>query len=149
MTYQKLLNCYDKNMKFERQPYEGWKWTCHKVCGTPCYEKVHFILHLYTRRHIITCLFHKWNGCMCEQCGKTRDKQHIYKHNIDKCEDECKLCGAKSSVRHHSWNGCVCEICGDTRHEMIEEWGGFKTSCSNCDYVDEDEVRRAIEWSYL
>jgi len=36
----------------------------------------------------MACLLgHKWNGCKCEKCGKTRDMQH-------------------------KWLGCVCESCG-------------------------------------
>ena len=33
------------------------------------------------------CIFHKWNGCKCIKCEKTRNEQH-------------------------EWNGCKCEKCG-------------------------------------
>jgi len=41
------------------------------------------------------CLFgHKWNGCKCEKCGKTRDEQH----DLNGCK--CKRCGAEK----HDWD---------------------------------------------
>ena len=39
--------------------------------------------------------------------------------------------------------------CAERGHDWGEEWGGFKTTCQRCGYVDEDEVRCQIEWSYI
>ncbi len=38
------------------------------------------------------CIIHKWDGCRCRKCGKTRDSEH-------------------------DWNGCKCRKCGRTRNE--------------------------------
>jgi len=36
----------------------------------------------------LTCLFsHKWNGCKCSKCGKTRDEQHSWQNG------KCSVCG--------------------------------------------------------
>ena len=37
---------------------------------------------------------HDWNGCICEQCGKTRDQQHVW----DGCE--CRRCHIDGN---HNW----------------------------------------------
>ena len=47
MTYQKLLDYFDKYMDPERPPANGDNWSCHKDCGKPCYEKEHCLLHYY------------------------------------------------------------------------------------------------------
>ena len=114
------------------------------------------------------CFFHKWNGCKCSKCGKIIDKNHkfiyIKEKCINKCEVcekidnyrphawvgyKCEVCGETSEYCHHVWNGCVCKLCNETRHDMMEEAGGFKTTCRKCGYIDEDEVRRACEWGYI
>lgn len=52
----------------------------------------------------MACLFgHKWNGCKCTRCGKTRDEGH-------------------------NWNGCTCAICGKTRDEG-HDWKPTKDKC--------------------
>ena len=52
----------------------------------------------------ISCLFgHKWNGCKCSRCGKTRDESH-------------------------AWKGCTCTICGKTRDEG-HVWKPTKNAC--------------------
>lgn len=105
---------------------------------------------------------HTWENCVCTQCGKKRD-QDDPDHAWSFCK--CKKCGATRD-RGHKWDGCVCTLCGAERphewgddrrckhcgtcnHEMNEEWGGFKTTCKWCGYVDEEEVQRQIERSYL
>ena len=53
------------------------------------------------------CLFglHRWDGCVCSRCAKTRD-------------------------RDHRWEGCRCSRCGRVRHvyetvaEVLEEGPG-------------------------
>ena len=49
MTYQQLLDYFDKMTNLEKQPKEKFKWTCFKTCGVPCYEKVHFMLYMHRR----------------------------------------------------------------------------------------------------
>ena len=54
------------------------------------------------------CLFgHKWNGCKCSRCGKTRDEQHDWEGCI------CRRCGKT----RHNWDACSCRQCGKTRHD--------------------------------
>ena len=58
----------------------------------------------------MACLFgHKWNGCKCSKCGKTRNELH-------------------------SWSGCKCKICDEIRddsHTWINKDNGL-ASCSVC-----------------
>jgi len=56
----------------------------------------------------MACLFHKWNGCKCEKCGKTRDKNHRW----DLCKGICIVCGSKCAEQHE-WDGCKCQKCGN------------------------------------
>jgi len=56
----------------------------------------------------MACLFgHKWNGCKCSKCGKTRDDQHKWSSNTGKCS----ICGKEC---RHTWKDGKCEICGAT-----------------------------------
>ena len=79
------------------------------------------------------CLFgHKWEGCKCKQCGKTRDEQHDWEgckckrcsekrdeqHDWENCR--CKRCGKKTDEQH-DWEGCKCKRCGETRDEQ-HDW---------------------------
>jgi len=68
------------------------------------------------------CLFgHKWNGCKCEKCGKTRDKQHDWEGCI------CKKCG-KPRNEQHDWDDCICKKCGKkSRSESPHDWAYIKT----------------------
>ena len=53
------------------------------------------------------CLFgHKWNGCMCEKCGKKRDQHHDWEN----CK--CKRCGQVRDEAHNWQHGVYCSICG-------------------------------------
>ncbi len=79
----------------------------------------------------MACLFgHKWDGCKCSKCGKTRDEQHDW----DLCKGVCKRCGAKQAEQH-DWDGCKCKRCGKTRDEQ-HEWesinGKCVEKCSRC-----------------
>jgi hypothetical protein len=41
----------------------------------------------------LKCLFgHKWNGCKCEKCGETRDKEHNYVAE-GRYLQKCTICG--------------------------------------------------------
>lgn len=50
-------------------------------------------------------LFHKWNGCVCKECGIKRSEIISYK----------EYQRLESSSQYHKWDGCVCVICGETR----------------------------------
>ena len=73
----------------------------------------------------LKCLFgHKWNGCKCSRCGKTRDELHDW----DLCKGKCKCCG-KTQAEQHDWDGCKCKRCGKTRDEE-HNWHNCK--CTEC-----------------
>ena len=55
-------------------------------------------------------LGHKWNGCICERCGTTRDEQHTWEHIIDKCVEKCAVCGKEHEK--HTWVKGKCMTCG-------------------------------------
>ena len=67
------------------------------------------------------CLFgkHKWNGCVCAYCDKTR-------HEWNGCK--CTVCGTRRD-EGHDWNGCRCTVCGRVRNEG-HDWNGCK--CTVC-----------------
>ena len=77
----------------------------------------------------MACLFgHKWNGCKCSKCGKTRDEGHIW----NGCT--CATCG-KTQDNGHKYvkaAGCkaVCSICGHTTDSVYHNWVDGK--CSDC-----------------
>lgn len=52
------------------------------------------------------CIHHKWHGCKCENCGKTRDEGH-------------------------DWEGCRCKKCGKIKHvyEVVNEEFIFGDGC--------------------
>ena len=56
--------------------------------------------------------FHRWSGCKCLECGKTRDEGHDWSRDCDKCA----RCGVLRENAHH-WEGCVCVNCAKERHE--------------------------------
>ena len=66
-------------------------------------------------------LGHKWNGCICEKCGSTRDEGHDW----DLCRGVCRKCG-KTQPERHEWDGCRCIRCGKEQHE----WEG--NLCKRC-----------------
>ena len=68
----------------------------------------------------MACLFgHKWDGCKCTKCGKSRDEGHQW--NGCKCEK----CG-KIRDEGHQLNGCKCIRCEKNVHEIE----GLK--CKHC-----------------
>jgi hypothetical protein len=73
----------------------------------------------------ILCIFgfHKWDGCMCITCSKTRDKAHDWSKDCERCAK----CGATRQSAH-KWNGCMCLECGKTCHDWIEDC----EKCSHC-----------------
>jgi len=92
----------------------------------------------------MACLFgHKWNGCKCEKCGKTRDDGHSFLQAEEKCVEICSICGAEREGTHkyalvqgkdeeccsvcgithmlpHRISGGACELCGKGDDELSE-----------------------------
>ena len=50
---------------------------------------------------------HTWNGCNCSVCSKTRDEQHDWSKDCEKCA-RCD----KTRANAHAWEGCKCSTCG-------------------------------------
>ena len=48
----------------------------------------------------MACIIHKWNGCKCEKCGKTRDKEHDFRAAEIGCAVICSRCGATKEGYH-------------------------------------------------
>lgn len=71
------------------------------------------------------CFRHKWNGCTCIKCGKTRDEGHLYEWipGPSFCREVCSICGDSRRSRDHEWkwiqSECVekCTVCGKTREK--------------------------------
>jgi hypothetical protein len=82
---------------------------------------------------------HKWDGCKCLVCGKTRNEGHDWKKDCQKCS----RCGMERRDAH-KWNGCKCSVCGKTRDEG-HDWEGCK--CRKCAKVIDlqDELWDALE----
>jgi len=62
----------------------------------------------------VTCAlgFHKWEGCKCLKCEKSRDQTHDWSRDCDKCAK----CGKGRQITH-AWEGCTCSNCARERHE--------------------------------
>ena len=60
----------------------------------------------------MACLLHKWDGCICLKCGKTRHEGHLYENVPGKCQKKCAKCGFQVQIEH-TWNGLKCDICGE------------------------------------
>ena len=87
----------------------------------------------------MACLFHKWNGCTCSKCGKTRDKKHGWNgckctvcdklrdegHNYNaipnKCEEKCTICGKILPIPHKIQDN-ICSVCGNTLENIKAEY---------------------------
>jgi hypothetical protein len=83
----------------------------------------------------LVCVFgiHSWYGCRCTRCEQTRDAEHDWSRDCDKCA----RCG-KTRVDAHSWSGCKCSKCEQTRDEG-HSLDAFV--CSRCGKSD-----RALPW---
>ena len=83
----------------------------------------------------IACVFgHKWNGCTCTRCGKTRSDGHTFQQEKGKCAEKCTICGLTRPTSHQ-WNGCKCDRCGevrDTGHNWQMDNETFQEKCSIC-----------------
>ena len=102
---------------------------------------------------------HSWNGCICSDCGKTRDEQHDWSKDCEKCSkcgktrynqhdyskdcEQCSRCG-KSRDNQHNWGkDCEkCSICGKTR-ENKHDWSIDYEKCSKCGKLNK------IEWAVI
>ena len=62
---------------------------------------------------------HKFVGCKCTRCGKTRDTGHDYKPVANKCKKECSICGNTVEIPH-IWKNGTCTRCG-ARKKFIEK----------------------------
>ena len=82
----------------------------------------------------MACFFgHKWEGCTCRKCGKTRDQLHDYQKVPDKCEEKCSRCGKTRPIEHSfvlMKDKCFekCKRCGELR-EKHEYKNGFCVRC--------------------
>lgn len=76
---------------------------------------------------------HKWDGCKCSVCSRTRDAitpMHDCAPYWD--GDKCAICGKPRSQEHNcasDWDGCRCSKCGKTR-DAEHTWDGCK--CTRC-----------------
>ena len=88
----------------------------------------------------LKCLFgHKWNGCKCDKCGKTRDVGHEFSPIHGSCREQCEKCGITRSLEHKFKlmpDRCVekCTICGSEQpqHHWVEVSGYCVKKCSIC-----------------
>lgn len=71
----------------------------------------------------MNCLFgHRWDGCKCKRCGRTREKKHDWNGCV------CRRCGRKRD-KDHDWDGCVCRRCGK-KQDKEHDWDGC--ICRRC-----------------
>jgi len=82
----------------------------------------------------ILCLIglHKWQGCKCTACGKTRDQEHDWGKNCEKCS-RCDV----TRTDTHKWAGCKCTTCGKTR-DQEHDWSEDCEKCSRCGAARQD-----------
>ena len=83
----------------------------------------------------LLCLFnvHKYVGCECIRCHKTRNLDHDWSENCNKC----LRCGMQREDEH-DWKGCTCSKCGVKRNEQ-HDWSDNCIKCSRCGMQREDE----------
>ena len=76
--------------------------------------------------------FHRWDSCTCTKCGKTRDQDHDW-------SKDCERCGRCGTTRKnaHQWNGCKCKTCGSIR-DQDHNWTKDCKRCSTCGATRED-----------
>jgi hypothetical protein len=85
--------------------------------------------------------FHKWKGCQCRKCSKTREGEHDWTKNCGKCAEcgkmrpakhswdaDCELCSKCQATRpnSHRWkeNGCIarCSACNARIYRRRHMW---------------------------
>ena len=122
---------------------KAWYW--HPLLGRALIPNCSLGNNNYGRIMNFKCLFvHKWDGCTCTKCGKTRDKNHDWSKDCEQCSKcgktregnhnwnacKCTKCG-KTREGNHSWNACKCTKCGKTRDEG-HNWSKSCEQCSEC-----------------
>lgn len=71
---------------------------------------------------------HTWDHCVCSECGKKRDEQHVL---ADDCE-KCSKCGIVIENQHNWTRDCKkCSKCGKTR-EVEHIWTKDCEKCAKC-----------------
>ena len=108
----------------------------------------------------MACFFgHRWEGCTCKKCGKTRDQDHDFQLVPGKCEKKCTRCGKTITVPHNFSpvkDKCFerCSRCGEIR-EKHEFKAGFCVRCGqqsdrpfelfDLNQQEMDATRKALE----
>lgn len=98
------------------------------------------------------CLIHRWDGCTCAKCGKTRDTGHrfAWKSTEGGCWEICTVCGVLGQSGPHQWERIPgtcearCPRCGITGelHSFVDVEGRPCTKrCTTC-----GEVRTTHTW---
>jgi hypothetical protein len=93
-----------------------WSKNCSicSVCG-----KQRNVAHDWSKEDCSKCIDcketrdHKWNGCICKNCGITRDEEHV-------------------------WNGCKCSKCSKTRNDQ-HDWSMDCEKCVKCGTIRENQ----------
>ena len=70
---------------------------------------------------MMVCYFrHKWNGCKCDKCGKTRYDGHIFTAIPNQCLKQCKKCGEIHKIAHDFQKAQNYDPKG---YDMKKDWG--------------------------
>ncbi|MGA2986077.1 MAG: HEAT repeat domain-containing protein [Terriglobia bacterium] len=91
---------------------------------------------------------HKWGGCKCTACGKTRREGHDW----DKDCKKCVRCGAIGYGEGHKWNGGDCKKCGMTLTTALKDknWFVAKEAAEWLGYLGDpkaiESLAAALEW---
>ena len=104
----------------------------------------------------MSCLFHKWDGCRCTRCGKTRDDQHNWKWIVssnNQCYQVCSVCGKAGEKSNHCWQSVPgtceekCSRCGTVReaHHFAAISGVCKERCTSCGKIR--KIEHVFEWN--
>lgn len=96
------------------------------------------------------CFFHKWNGCWCEKCGKTRKVRKERDHSfLGGCK--CTKCGYVRDYAH-SYKCGKCIVCGalDPKkgHGDRRNWG-YRMNGGNVDFycLDCGFVMKTVDYA--
>ena len=108
----------------------------------------------------MACFFgHKWEGCTCKKCGKTRNVEHDFVRVDGKCQEKCARCGKTRPMDHVFKpvpDKCFdrCERCGELREKHSYK-DGFCERCGqqsptpfalyDLTQQEMDAVRKAME----
>jgi len=87
------------------------------------------------------CLFgHKWNGCKCEKCGKTRDERHKFTQK-GQCLVVCTVCGTEQARHHIDYHSGMCIVCD---HRPVPEIQ-FLVARQALDYANLNQMSNRYE----